>query len=214
MDSPDVDREKVANAIIALLGRARELSLSITRMKLAKLLYLADLHSVERTGRAGSGVPWQWLDYGPYSRCLRSIEDALSGSVLTHEVTNNYFGSPELRLSIAEPQKAAMESTNTFMEDIEWVLKEWGAQSPTTLKDYTYQTLPMIEIQESGERGDFLDLDATPDLPPVSRIVARLKMVLHSIPNDVTDEEDDSTENADDDGFFRRLRMKSTNRIL
>jgi len=46
-------------------------------MKLAKLLYLADLRAVKELGRPGSGVEWRWWHYGPFSKLLLVVEDDL-----------------------------------------------------------------------------------------------------------------------------------------
>lgn len=78
-------------ALIALLSAARAQGTTITRTKLAKLLYLADLRAVRELGRTGSGVEWQWRHHGPFSKLLQSVEDDLvTTGIVEREVTENY----------------------------------------------------------------------------------------------------------------------------
>lgn len=57
----------------------------MTRMKVAKLLYLVDLEAVRSTGCLATDVRWQWLDYGPFSTALYEVEDDLVRSRLRAE---------------------------------------------------------------------------------------------------------------------------------
>jgi hypothetical protein len=87
-------------AFVALLSAAPAQGAVITRTKMAKLLYLADLQAVDDLGRPGSGVQWRWLHYGPFSNALLTIEDDLvSDGIVERQTTENYFGSIELPAS-------------------------------------------------------------------------------------------------------------------
>ena len=71
------NNERAAECIEALLVLASRKNLRINRTKVAKLLYLADLRSVDQSGTAGSGIAWRWLNHGPFDNVLSSIEDGL-----------------------------------------------------------------------------------------------------------------------------------------
>lgn len=218
MATPTVDRPRASTSMLALLTRAQEHGLVMTRMKVAKLLYLADLHAVERTGSAGSGIPWKWLDHGPFHLDLYSIESDLTADGRVEIVpTTNFYGSPEYRLSVREVRRDVIDSADDFMSDIDAVLAEWGSKSATTLKDYTYQTAPMVEAQEGGRRGDYLDLDEAPVVPEISGTLAKFKRVLRRVDADTAADDADYEDILDEPGFdedFRRFRQRANSTLL
>ncbi|WP_419840705.1 Panacea domain-containing protein [Candidatus Poriferisodalis sp.] len=180
------DVSRASEAMKALLGLAEARGLWMTRTKSAKLLYLADLRSVESDGVTGSGVVWQWRNYGPFSNDLYSVEDRLAASGdITVEETNNYFGSPEYRLRAAAAT-TSLDEASPFLVHLDDVLSEHGGLSPSELKDLTYETEPMREAQADGERNVILDLGDTAPIPGASATLHRFQRMLD---NYVDDEE-------------------------
>ncbi len=164
----------------ALLGLAASRGLRMTRMKAVKLLYLADLRSVEKDGVTGSGVLWQWRDFGPFSDDWYSIERAMadSGEITVAEVHNWFVGKSEFRLSAPAVSLAVMGSADRFIEYLNVVLAEHGALSATELKDLTYRTAPMQEAQAEGERNVLLDMGDTPPVPVATATLQRFQQML------------------------------------
>ena len=158
-------------AFVALLLAARAQGAVITRTKLAKLLYLADLRAVDELGRPGSAVQWRWLHYGPFSNALLTIEDDLvSDGIVERQATENYFGSVEYRLRLV--RSISIDVDGEFAAVIEKTVLAHGNLAPSTLRDMTYQTAPMQEAKREGIRGQSLDLltgRPIPDIAPVLR---------------------------------------------
>lgn len=149
------------NGVLALLKIAREQNrrITLTRMKIAKLLYLADLDAVADGKPPISGALWRWLNYGPFDYEFYSVEDQLdwSGKVALHDgrLPHVMHGSVvlELKEDVPDPLPAGA------MAILRKVLEEHGAKSASALKDLSYQTSPMLEAQAAGERGVKLNLD-------------------------------------------------------
>lgn len=180
------DVSRASAAMKALLELAASRNVWMTRTKSAKLLYLADLRSVERDGVAGSGVVWQWFHYGPFSDDLYGVERQLaaSGDIIVEE-TSNFFGSPEYHLR-AISVTTSLDGADRFLAHLDAVLSEHGDLSPTELKNLTYETEPMREAQADGERNVILDLGDTAPIPDASATLRRFQRMLD---NHVDDEE-------------------------
>lgn len=167
-------------AFVALLSAARAQGAVITRTKLAKLLYLADLAAVEELGRPGSGLQWRWLNYGPFSNALLTIEDDLvSDGIVERQTTENYFGSVEYRLRLV--RSIPVDVDGEFAAIIEKTVLSHGNLAPSTLRDMTYQTAPMQEAKREGGRGQFLDLLSGRPVPDIALVQRRFERLLDQL---------------------------------
>jgi uncharacterized phage-associated protein len=166
----------LTGSVIALLSAASRRGVAVTRMSLAKLLYLADLRIVEAGGDPISGARWRWQRYGPYDNRLKDVEDLLVRTgVAEVEETSTFYGTPEYRLRLieepAQPDEAAMALFDSVVADL-------GHLAPSTLRDLTYQTPPMLDVQSEGQRGDWLDLYLVRPVPNTDHVIRRLESVL------------------------------------
>ena len=202
----------LSRSVVALLSAAARQHVSVTRMSLAKLLYLADLQAVEAGGDTVSGAEWRWLNYGPYDKRLRDVEVDLIGSQLVQkEETSNFFGNPEFRLYLVtevEPQVPAQT-----LELFNRVISNYGRLAPTTLKDITYQTAPILEVQAHGERGDWLDLYLARPVNDVSHVLSHFREVARSL-SDQKDTEDGTRGLLADIEAFSPLREEANRLVL
>ncbi len=214
----ETDENRAASCYEALLVLAAERGLNITRTKIAKLLYLADLRSVEHSGATGSGVAWRWRDYGPFDNRLLAVEDKLvKNDVIERDTTWWEWGDGKRHdLSALRQSSALVEASDGFVEHIEAVLDEYGTLSAKLLKKHTYRTPPMQEAQESGDHDGLLDLDETVQVPDMSDVVSRYQGMLDSLPQD-----DDDPPISDDLSFlveevdeWSGLRKRATSRVL
>jgi uncharacterized phage-associated protein len=167
-------------AFVTLLSAARAQGTVITRTKLAKLLYLADLRAVDELGRPGSDVQWRWLNYGPFSNSLLTIEDDLvSDGIVERQTTENYFGSVEYRLRLV--RSISVDVDGEFATIIERMVLSHGNLAPSTLRDLTYQTPPMQEARREGGRGQFLDLLSGRPVPDIAPVQSRFERILDQL---------------------------------
>lgn len=162
----------VTAAVAALLQIGEREGISLTRTKVAKLLYLADLRAAEDGMLGTSGMPWIWYNYGPWARELILAEDALvRDGVATRQEGENYYGSKQVSISLRRAPQ--FEIDQVFFGIVAQIVREYGHLSPSSLKDLTYSTAPMIEAQRT-QRGTRLDLDSARPVKPVSGALRRL----------------------------------------
>ena len=175
------DATRASEVMKALLGLAAARNLWMSRMKVAKLLYLADLRSVEHEGVAGSGVVWQWRHYGPFSNSLQGVEkDLVDNGDIELDVTRNWHGSREYHLTAPSLNLSSVESADRFLAHLDAVLAEHGHRSATALKDLTYETEPMCEAQANGRREAILDLGERRPIPDATATLAQFQHRLDS----------------------------------
>ena len=181
------DATRASEAMRALLGLAAARNLQMSRMKVAKLLYLADLRSVEHDGVPGSGVVWQWRHYGPFSNGLKRVEnDLVDNGDIRMDVSRTWYGSKEYRLAAPPLDVSSVESADRFLEHLDAVLAKFGHRSATELKDQAYRTEPMREAQANGKREAILDLG---ERLPVADATATLAQFQQMLDNHVTDDD-------------------------
>jgi uncharacterized phage-associated protein len=199
-------------AVFALLSAARAQGAVITRTKLAKLLYLADLRAVEELGRPGSGVEWRWLHYGPFSNLLLSVEDGLvDAGIVNRETSQNYYGNTEHRLRLGASQVPVHVDVQ-FSTIIEKIVLEYGKLAASTLRDLTYQTPPMIEAQSESTRGEILDLLTGLPVPEIAPALAHFQAVLNKL--DPQEDEGDPSALADEITDWSAERARATRRLI
>lgn len=198
-------------AFVALLSAARAQGATITRTKLAKLLYLADLRAVENLGRPESGVEWRWLHYGPYSNNLLTIEDDLArDSIVERASCETWAGSIEHRLRLLRMTPVVID--DDFASLIEQIVLEYGGLAASTLRDMTYQTAPMLEAQREGSRGDVLDLLTGRSVPDIAPALQRLSRVLNRL--EPQSDEGDLAGLADEMNAWTEPRARATGLLL
>ncbi len=195
-------------AMLAILQAAARRRYSVTRMKLAKLLYLCDLEAVRAGQKPFTGVTWKWLNYGPYSYALKDLEEELveDGSV-ERRTTNNFYGSVEYQL---RPLVAVPDIDETAQAIVEAVMDRYGMLAPSSLKDETYQTEPMVTAQERGERGVVLDLLEARPVPDIAPALGVLRKVRDRLGDGSTDPEVWEEIQADNAALSRARRSAST----
>ena len=200
-------------AVVYLLKAARDNGILVNRMKLAKLLYLADLSAVEAGLAPGTDVEWRWRHYGPHSSVLQAVEnDLYAANVIQAERLETFYGSMEIRLRLveADPQ---IEIDQHFAEIVAGILNQYGRLSATQLKDMTYQTAPMIAAQAKGRREVRLDLTGGDPYPDLAPSLDHLKSVLRSMPR--PEDEDGGIEDlAAEIDEWAPLRRASTSEMI
>jgi hypothetical protein len=172
-------------------------------MKLAKLLYFSDLRAVSAGDDPITGVEWKWLRYGPFSNALLDVEGQLVDDGIITSDEKVYTFRREVRLALLEDVGLRLpEAEEKFVVD---VVREMGDLAPSSLKELSYQTPPMLEAQADGRRGDALDLDLVRPAPRVTRTLAHLHEVMRSLPEQFDDDgvEEDTLRELEEWAPFR-----------
>ncbi|XVU30616.1 Panacea domain-containing protein [Actinoplanes sp. CA-054009] len=168
-------------AYLAVLKLARERGYVITRLKMAKLLYLADLAAVRQGEEPISGVEWRWLNHGPFNNALQFLENDLVDAGMVRR--DQYYYGFQVRL-VQDP--VGFDMPVDELEMLERILAEYGHLAANSLKDLSYQTPPMLDARERGQ-GVVLDLSLARPRPKLGALSARMSRVLKRLPEQETD---------------------------
>jgi uncharacterized phage-associated protein len=174
MEIPSQPSDPLVSATLAVLKAAREQGVEITKTKLVKLLYMADLQAVESGENQFSGATWRWDNFGPYDSALTRAEYELSNSNLISRRDDRLFdeyGACVLSLAVDIDDPLPAQS----MQIVRDIVRRLGGKSATALKDLSYKTSPMVEAQAGGERGVLLDLSRVRRRKAVKSILARAR---------------------------------------
>ena len=172
-------------ACLTLLAAAKSRGFTMTRTKLAKLLYLADLEAWRTIRKPLSTIEWRWDNFGPFDTALLQMEDDLvaEGAIDRNTSADIYGKTHEIQstgrdLGSDDPVRLGIVTS---------IVDRFGALAASTLRDITYKTEPMRAVQEEG-RGALLDLSVVAPLPDMAAVGARFRRVLDSLPAQETDE--------------------------
>ena len=104
--------------MILLIARRSDGDPSYGATKLNKLLFFADFSAYRLFGRSMSGARYQKLDRGPAPRELISVRERMVKDGLVVELTRDYFGNLQKRLTpIDEPTIAALSGKEVALLD-------------------------------------------------------------------------------------------------
>lgn len=148
----------------------------MTRTKVVKLLYLADLRSAASEGQARSGILWRWWHYGPYCQSLRRVENALVDDGLIERNTS-YVSADIEEAVLSAPHVSSPVSAEApdFLAHLDAVLAEHGDKTAKALTEMAYETDPMIEATGTGDRGMLLNMPgARAEIADVDAVLAAL----------------------------------------
>lgn len=119
------------------------------KTRLVKLLYLAELEYLRRTGRRLTGLDWRFHHFGPYAAVL-----------------SEHLGNPNVD-AIAWAARRREISDHDAQMSVAQVVREWGDADLDTLLDYVYfETEPM----QTAKRGEALDFSNVKPLAGQRRV--------------------------------------------
>lgn len=167
MPTPRPSLGTTERAYVTMLAEASRRGITMTRTKIAKLLYLADLELTRQRGHQATEATWRWLNHGPFDRDLVVIEGRLAESkVVEVTKTHNYFLSPEYRIEAGRAAEDVELLDGSARRVVANMVEAFGKLTPSALAKLTYSTEPMLKARELGEREVELDMDVV--LPPPS----------------------------------------------
>ena len=169
------DTAQAAASMRALLVLAVRRGLHMTRTKAIKLLYLADLRSIEADGVARTGVLWRWWHYGPYCQSLRSVEDQLVADGAVQRELRRLSPYISETVLAASPRTTEIPAQATDLAPfIDAELAAHGRSTAQELMNLSYATPPMQAAKEHDEQGLVLLFDDRPD-PDRDFVLGRYK---------------------------------------
>jgi hypothetical protein len=155
---------------------AREHEVTLTRLRLVKFIYLADLYFARVSkGETLTGLPWAFVYYGPYcSAVLEEIEAAVAAGFVNEEARESKYEDKDYYLyhsvDEVEPEMKG-ELPFYVMSELRHAIKKWGEDSHGLLDHVYFETEPMRDVR----KGDHLDFTSA-QMPSIERPI-RMKQL-------------------------------------
>ena len=149
--SPD---NTLQNVITYLCFKAMTLS----QLKLMKLVYLADVYHMERFGSRITDAKFKHWHYGPYSPDVNSEIERLCGiGVIKLEPHQTKAGH---RAEVPKPKvkETTVRLSKSAVEVLEEIIEDWGKSSSDEVTKYAKTSLPFVGT-EFGKKIDFSRID-------------------------------------------------------
>jgi uncharacterized phage-associated protein len=172
--------QPLLRSALAILKAAQENHYEITRTKLVKLLYFADLEAVENGGTPISGATWRWDNYGPYDHAVRRAEESAITMDVVYREELHFPDYVTHRLTLIED--IADPLPDESMEIVRSVVKTLGGHSAGVLKELSYTTPPMVEATAAGDRMVLLDLGQARRSKQAKALLDRHRRIRRSMP--------------------------------
>ena len=141
-----------------IVWHASSYELNLTRLRLVKFLYLADLFFArEKNGQTFTKFPWAFVHYGPFfGEAVKEIDAAVSLGLIEEQAFESKYEDKDYYLyrSLIEEEPTLVSDLPTYVSsELKWAIQKWGEDSGGLL-DYVYfETEPMVNVH----RGDLLD---------------------------------------------------------
>lgn len=141
---------------------------SISRTKLMKLVYLADVHHYSVHRETLTGASYVHWDHGPLSWDVTKARDTLEAKGLVKEIEARTLSGhmafvPKV---VVRDIDSKINLDENRLKTLAFVLQEWGRESTKRIVDYAKETLPFVGT-EFGKELDFSRCD-----PSVARAQA------------------------------------------
>jgi uncharacterized phage-associated protein len=143
--------ERVLKSALAYLVHAYPLvhpGRPLTRTKLMKLLYLADLEAVRSLQTSLTNARWQSYYYGPFAQEILQAADDLDGKTLVQRVGTQMSGQPYFRY---EPLGDAPGTNGREQSVLDGVIAQYGGLALPQLLEHVYATAPYRAARKLGD---------------------------------------------------------------
>jgi Protein of unknown function (DUF4065) len=142
--------------VLSVLTRIKELDASVSKTKLLKLLYLADIEHFRATGDTLTGFDWIFYWYGPWSSDYDRLLDQMEAEAVLARTQWSAGGLDGERLSAVEPRDLAkiIADTNEYFR-IRRLVDTFSDLATSNLLDFVYFDTEPMAGAEKGKRLDF-----------------------------------------------------------
>ena len=126
----------------------------LTEIRLTKLIYIAEIHSIEKFGRRLLGVDFLNYYYGPWSQEISFAGEILSGGDILIEFDTTLHGYDA---SFFKPNvdKTTIDLSEEDVSILDGVLNDWGFKKTPEIIDYAKSTFPY----KNSEFGELINFD-------------------------------------------------------
>lgn len=140
----------------AILTRLRELDSTASKAKLLKLVYLADIEHVRKTGSTLTGFEWLFYLYGPWAADFDNTLEQLQseGVIDVRDWTDTSFEGKEIRIADPLDLGKVIADTDEYFRT-KRMIDTFATLSTPELLDYVYFSTEPMEGAEKLKPLDF-----------------------------------------------------------
>jgi Protein of unknown function (DUF4065) len=121
---------------------------NITKTKLVKFLYLADLYSVKWLGKQITDLKWIRYHYGPYEEDINRILGLMNGRQIELDISNPDKNYIKIGIGKLAPSIESLEISPMMQMMLDNIRHQWMGKSLDELLNFVYDTAPMVEMEE------------------------------------------------------------------
>ncbi len=127
----------------------------LTEIRLVKLIYLAELYAIEKSGKRLTEVDFKSYYYGPYSDEIVDTGQAISGEDITVEYEETNKGQYATFFKTAKHETCVEHLDDKECNLLDEIVKEWGFKPTKEIVMATKESEPYLKT----EFGDVIDLN-------------------------------------------------------
>ena len=142
--------KKLRDIIVYFTFKAKHL----TERRLAKLIYIAEIYSIEKFGRRLSEIKFFNYYYGPWSPEVDHTEELLSGGdiLIGFDTTSHGYDASFFKPNVDKTTISLSDGDKTILDD---VLNDWGFKRTPEIIEHAKSTTPC----KSSEFGELINFD-------------------------------------------------------
>lgn len=153
---PKVMKQTAKDLALGILTRIRDREAAISKTKLLKLLYLADIEHFRTTHETLTGFDWIFYWYGPWSADYDNLLDEMERQDLIARRPWSSAGLDGEGISVTDPKElgATIKDTNEYFRVLRLV-DTFADLATSELLDFVYFETEPMNGAEKGKRLDF-----------------------------------------------------------
>ena len=126
----------------------------LTEIRLTKLIYIAEIHSIEKFGRRLSEVNFLNYYYGPWSQEISFAGEIISGGdiLIEFDTTLHGYDASFFRPNVDKTTISLSDGDISILDD---VLNAWGFKKTPEIIEYAKSTFPY----KNSEFGELINFD-------------------------------------------------------
>lgn len=127
----------------------------LTEIRLNKLIYLAELYSIEKLGKRLLDIDFFSYHYGPYSPDIATVGEAISGEDITIEYEPTNTGYNATFYKTTQDKTCVKHITEKEFEVLDDIVRDFKYKSTPQIVDAAKNSEPYLETNFA----DVIDLD-------------------------------------------------------
>jgi hypothetical protein len=155
----NISEEGLKRLILFITRKSQDVSMTLTRIRLVKLLYLIDEAYYNKFGRLYTGFKWIYHYYGPYTHDLNKIKEKIVGVTLKERQFEDGSKEGFSYTTREEINSSNLEGGVDEQVFIDGIVENWTKKDTYSILEYVYEESPPMWGVDVGEKLRFENID-------------------------------------------------------